>query len=58
MDPLNPIKPTFPSPNMRSSGKKIKRREPGTGGDLRKQDNLERERKKPASGDHRVDELA
>jgi hypothetical protein len=59
MDPLNPIKPTFLNPNLRNrSGKKVKRREPGTGGDLQKQDNLDQERHKPASGDHQVDELA
>ncbi len=59
MDPLNPIKPTFLNPHLRNrSGKKAKRREPGTGGDLQKQDNLDREQPTPASGDHQVDELA
>lgn len=58
MDPLNPIKPAFPSPRVRRPEEKVKRREPGTGGDLQKQDNRGRERPKPASGDHQVDELA
>lgn len=59
MDPLNPIKPTFLNPQPRSRpGKKVKRREPGTGGDLQKQDNQDRERHKPTSGEHQVDELA
>ena len=58
MDPLNPVKPTFPSPRIRPSEGKVKRREPGTGGNLRKQDNQGPERHKPASGDHQVDELA
>jgi len=59
MDPLNPIKPTIPNHHLRKNpAAKVKRREPGTGGDLQKQDNREQERPKPASGDHQVDELA
>ncbi len=58
MDPLNPVNPTFPSPRTQRPGKKVKRREPGTGGGLKKQDNQGPERHKPASGDHLVDELA
>ena len=58
MDPLNPIKPAYPSPRLRRPEEKVKRREPGTGGGLQKQDNRGRERHKPASDDHQVDELA
>ncbi len=58
MDPLNPIKPAFPSPIVRRPEDKVKRREPGTGGGLQKQDNPGGERHKPAPGDHQIDELA
>ncbi len=58
MDPLNPINPTFPSPRIRRPEEKVKRREPGTSGDLQKQDNRGRKRDYPASDDHHVDELA
>ena len=59
MDPLNPIKPTLLNPRLpKRTGKKVKRREPGTGGDLQKPDNQDQERFKPASGNHQVDELA
>jgi len=59
MDPLNPIKPPILNPSLpKRSGKKVKRREPSTGGDLQKQDNRDQERHTPASGDHQVDELA
>jgi len=57
MDPLNPIRPTVPTPPVKPAPGKVKRREPGTGGDLEKQDNQSPERRKPASGDHQVDEL-
>jgi len=58
MDPLSPIKPTFPSPRIRSPEGKAKRREPGTGENRRKPDNNGRERHNPAPGDHQIDELA
>ena len=58
MDPLNPIKPTFPSPRIRRPEEKVKRREPGTGSELPERDNEGGKGRKPASGDHHVDELA
>lgn len=58
MDPLNPIRPTFPSPRIRRPEEKVKRREPGTGGGLPKRDNGDGQSQKPAPGDHHVDELA
>lgn len=58
MDPLNPIKPPLPSTRIRRPEEKVKRREPGTSGDLQKQDNRGRKRINPTSDDHHVDELA
>jgi hypothetical protein len=57
MNPLNPVNPTIPSPRVRRPEEKVNRREPGTGGNLQKQDNSGRKPRKP-SGGHNVDELA
>lgn len=57
MDSLNPIKPTIPTPPARGPDGKVKRREPGTGVDQKKQDNQVRDRHNPKPDDHLVDEL-
>lgn len=57
MDPLNPIKPSLPSPRIRPTEGKVNRREPGTGRNLKRKDNKDGERHNPASGDHQIDEL-
>lgn len=57
MNPLNPINPTVPSPRVRRPEEKVKRRDPGTGGHLEKQDDPRKKPGKP-TGDHHVDELA
>jgi hypothetical protein len=57
MDPLNPIKPSFPSPRIRPPEGKVNRREPGTGKNLQRKDNKDGERHNPASDDHQIDEL-
>ncbi len=58
MEPLNPINPPLPGTRIRRPERKVDRREPGTGGDLQKQDNASRKRRKPDPGEHQVDELA
>ena len=57
MDPLNPIKPSFPSPRVRPTEGKVNRREPGTGGSPPDKDNKGGKQHNPASKDHQIDEL-
>ncbi len=58
MNPLNPIKPTVPSPRVRPAEDNVKRREPGTGRGKSKRDNPAGKPVKPGSDEHQIDELA